>query len=151
MAYPLPARPALIDRAALVWWLAFACWFAGSALGQFAHGPAALAFNYSYAAIQPGLLVVVLFGLGAVFLASLVLPMRDGQRWYRLLLTVLAVPMTGVLVWQAGTSLLAGPATDTDVAQGVLCLVALCAVPFAVDLMYRPAVRGHFHVDVSTR
>jgi hypothetical protein len=151
MTYPLPSRPALIERSALAWWLAFSCWFAGSALGQFAHGPAAVEFSYRYATIQPGPLAIVLFGIATVFLASLVLPMRDGARWCRLLLTVLAVPLEVVFAWQAGRSLLTGPATDGSVGQGLLSLVAFCAVPWAAGMMYRQPAERYFNVNVPTR
>jgi hypothetical protein len=148
MTYPLPSRPALIERSALAWWLAFSCWFAGSALGQFAHGPAAVEFSYRYATIQPGPLAIVLFGIATVFLASLVLPMRDGARWCRLLLTV---PLEVVFAWQAGRSLLTGPATDGSVGQGLLSLVAFCAVPWAAGMMYRQPADRYFNVNVPTR
>lgn len=143
MSYPLPARPAPLGRSAVAWWLALTCWFTGSAVGQFAHDPAAVVYDYSYAAIQPGPLAVVLYGIAGVFLASLVLPMRDGARWSRALLTVFAVPLALVLVWQTGRTVL-GDATAADVAQALLGLVALCALAGAVDLMYRPAARTYY-------
>src|ERR1700743_2171216 len=115
MTYPLPARPALIERSALAWWLALPCWFTGAALRQFAHRPAPVVFTYRHAPppvaftyrsapTQPGPLAIVLFGIATVFLASLVLPMRDGARWCRLLLTVLAVALEVVVAWEAGRS-----------------------------------------------
>ncbi len=144
MAYPLVGRPAPIRRSAFVWWLAFTCWFTGSVLGLLAHDPVAEVYSYRYASFQPGPMTVVLFALATVFLASLVLPLRDGARWSRVSLTVLAGPMAAVLAWQAGRSLLTGSISAADVAEGLLCLVALCAVPGAVDLMYRPEVRQYY-------
>jgi hypothetical protein len=144
MAYPLVGRPAPIRRSALIWWLAFACWFTGSALGLLTHDPVTAVYSYRYASFQPGPMTVVLFAVATVFLASLVLPLRDGARWSRVSLTVLAGPMAGVLAWQACRSLLTGPIGGADIAEGLLCLVALCAVPGAVDLMYRPEVRQYY-------
>lgn len=144
MAYPLVGRPAPIRRSALVWWLAFTCWFTGSALGLLAHDPATEVYSYRYALFQPGPMTVVLYAVATIFLASLVLPLRDGVRWSRVSLTVLAGPMAGVLAWQACMALLTGQLTPADVAEGLLLLVALCAVPGAVDLMYRPEVRQYY-------
>src|SRR5262249_12989915 len=100
--YLRPTHPQLVARSARAWWVAFGCWFAGSMSGQALPSPAAVAFHYRYTDVGgdaradawalSGPLAVVLFGLLAVFLASLVLPMRDGARWARTLLTVLAVP-----------------------------------------------------------
>src|SRR6266567_239919 len=159
--YLWPARPQLVERAARSWWLSVTCWFLGSAIGQFLHSPAAWEFTYHYPTIQgapnainyqrfdawslPGPLAVVVFGVVAVFLASLVFPMRDGAQWARLLLTVLAVPAELVLLRQIGESLFTGPATDGGVVQGVLSIVGLCAIPGAVSMMYRPATRNYFH------
>ena len=158
--YAWPARPQLVQRSAHAWWLAVACWFLGSSVGQFRHSPAALAFTYRYPAIQgayprfdawslPGPLAVVGFGAVAVFLASLVFPMRDGAQWARVVLTGLVVPAELLLLRQIGQSLFTGPATDGGVVQGVLAIVALCAIPGAVSMMYRPATREYFqtHVD----
>jgi hypothetical protein len=159
--YLRPTRPVPVERSARVWWLAFGCWFAGSSLGQLLHSPAAVAFSYRYTGFEstahgevsydrldawtlPGPLAVVVFGLVVLFLASLVLPMRDGSRWARGLLTVLAVPMELLLVVQVGRSLFTGPADGGGVAQGLLCLVALAAAPAAVGMMYRPSTRAHF-------
>lgn len=159
--YLRPAHPVLVERAARAWWLAFAAWFAGSTLGQLLRSPAAIAFSYHYTDLEPGAhgpvgvdrldawslpsaLAVVLFGLTAVFLGSLVLPMRDGAGWARALLTVLAVPLEAVLLWQIGRCLFAGPADAGGVTQGLLSLVAACAVPGAVSLMYRREVRSHY-------
>jgi hypothetical protein len=159
--YLWPARPRLVERAARAWWLAIGCWFAGSSLGQLLHSPGAVAFSYRYTDVEPGLhgpvsfdrldawslpgpLAVVLFGLVGVFLASVVLPMRDGTRWARTVLTVLAVPSELLLAVQVGRSLFTGPANGGGVAQGLLCLVALCLVPGAVGMMYRSAARAHF-------
>ena len=144
MSYPLPARPAPLSRSAAAWWLAVGCWFTGSTVGQFANDPAAVVYDYSYAPIQPGPLAVVLFGIASVFLASLVLPMRDGARWSRVLLTVLAAPMALVLVWQLARTAPAVRATAADLAQGMLCVVALCALACALDLMYRPEARTYY-------
>jgi len=160
--YAWPARPQLVERSAHAWWLAFACWFLGSSAGQFMHSPAALALNYRYPAIQgtyarvdawslPGPLAVVAFGAVAVFLASLVFPMRDGARWARVVLTGLAVPAELVLVRQIGQSLFTGPATDGGVVQGVLAIIALGAIPGAVSMMYRPATREYFGTHARTR
>jgi hypothetical protein len=159
--YLWPARPLLVRRSARAWWTAIGCWFAGSSLGQLLHSPGAVAFSYRYTEVEPGEhglvsydrldawslpgpLAVVLFGLVAVFLASVVLPMRDGTRWARALLTVLAVPVELLLAIQVGRSLFTGPADGGGVAQGLLCLVALCVVPGAVGMMYRSAVRAYF-------
>jgi hypothetical protein len=159
--YLRPAHPALVERAARTWWLAFTAWFAGSTLGQVMRSPAAIAFSYRYTDVEPGAhgpvgldrldswslpgaLAVVLFGLIAVFLGSLVLPMRDGAGWARVLLTVLAVPLAAGLLWQIGRCLFAGPADAGAVAQGLLGLVALGAVPAAVGMMYRREVRSHY-------
>lgn len=144
MTYPLVARPAPVSRSAVCWWFAFACWFVGSAVGQVAHDAAALGYDYRYAGIEPGPLAVMLFALGAVFLASLVLPMRDGARWSRVALTAVAGPMAAVLVWQAVLAVRTGPVTPADAAQALLCLVALCALPGALNLMYRPEVRQYY-------
>jgi hypothetical protein len=154
--YAWPVRPQLVERSAHAWWLAVACWFLGSSVGQFRHSPAALAFTYRYPTIQgayprfdawslPGPLAVVGFGAIAVFLASLVFPMRDGTQWARVVLTALAVPAELLLLRQIGQSLFTGPATDGGVVQGVLAIVALCAIPGAVSMMYRPATREYFH------
>jgi hypothetical protein len=161
--YLRPTRPQLVDRAAHAWWLSIAAWFLGSAAGQFMHSPAALAFVYHYPALAgdpgsvsyqrfdawslPGPLAVVVLGVVAVFLASLVLPMRDGEQWARLALTVLAVPAELLLLRQIGESLFTGPVSGGGVVQGVLSLVGLCAIPGAVSMMYRPATRDHFHTD----
>jgi hypothetical protein len=159
--YLWPARPPVIQRAATAWWLAVGCWFAGSSLGQLLHSPGAVAFGYRYTDVEPGVhgpvsfdrldawslpgpLAVVLFGLVGVFLASVVLPMRDGSRWARTLLTVLAGPVELLLAIQVGRSLFTGPANGGGVAQGLLCLVTLCVVPCAVALMYRSAAGAHF-------
>jgi hypothetical protein len=144
MSYPLPARPVPLDRSALAWWLALSCWFTGSAVGQLTHDGAALSYSYRYGPIQAGPLTVVLFGLAAVFLASVVLPMRDGERWSRLTLTAVALPMAFVLVWQVAHTLVGGPATGPELAQGTLCVIALGALAGAVDLMYLPAARTYY-------
>jgi hypothetical protein len=159
--YLRPTSPVLVERSARAWWLAFGCWFAGSSLGQLLHSPAAVAFRYRYSGIEstehgqvsydrldawslPGPLAVVVFGLVLVFLGSLVLSMRDGSRWARRLLAVLAVPMEVLLAVQVARSLFTGPADGGGVAQGLLCLVALCTVPGAVGMMYRQPARAHF-------
>jgi hypothetical protein len=152
--YLRPARPLLVERSARGWWLALACWFAGSALGQVLHSPAAVGFHYRYidgaGAVRlddwalPGPLAVVLFGLLAVFLASLVLPMRDGAGWARTLLTVLAIPLAAVVVWQIARCLFTGVADGVGVGQGLLGLVALGVLPGAVGMMYRREVRAHY-------
>jgi hypothetical protein len=165
--YSWPARPQLVERSAHAWWLSVASWFVGSTAGQLMHSPAALVFVYHYPAIAggpgsvryqrfdawslPDPLAVVVLGVVAIFLASLVLPMRDGEQWARLLLTVLAVPAELLLLRQAGQSLLTGPATEGGVVQGVLSLVGLCAIPGAVSMMYRPATRDYFHADRTVR
>jgi hypothetical protein len=160
--YAWPVRPQLVARSAHAWWLAVACWFLGSSVGQFMHSPAALAFSYRYPAIEstypridewslPGPLAVVGFGAVAVFLASLVFPMRDGAQWARVVLTVLAVPAELLLLRQIGQSLFTGPATNGGVVQGVLAIVALCAIPGAVSMMYRPATREYFQPHTRTR
>lgn len=149
--YAWPVRPQLVERSAHAWWLAVACWFLGSSIGQFRHSPAALAFTIdgAYPRLDawslPGPLAVVGFGAVAVFLASLVFPMRDGAQWARVVLTALAVPAELLLLRQIGQSLFTGPATDGGVVQGVLAIVALCAIPGAVSMMYRSATRDHFH------
>jgi hypothetical protein len=164
--YLWPARPVLVERAARAWWLSVVCWFLGSAIGQLMHSPAAWEFTYHYPAIEggpdtinyqpfdawslPGPLAVVVFGVIAVFLASLVLPMRDGAQWARLLLTVLAVPAELVLARQIGIALFTGPATDGGVVQGILSIVGLCAIPGAVSMMYRPATRNYFTTTSRT-
>jgi hypothetical protein len=137
----------MVERAAVVWWIAFGCWCAGSMLAQFTHGPAAVAVPYPYARLEAGPSAVVLFGLSGVFLASLVLAMRDGARWSRPLLTILGSALALVLGWQIALSVLAGPITD--VALALPSLVALCAVPFAVGLMYRPEVNPYFRRSVD--
>jgi hypothetical protein len=147
--YLWPSRPLSVERSAHAWWLAAACWFAGSTLGQVLGSPAAVALNYQGGDrldewALPGLLAVVLFGLLAAFWASLVLPMLDGARWARVALTVLAVPGEAVGLWQVVRTLVAGPETAGGVAQGVLGVVALCVVPFAVGLMFRPVASAHF-------
>lgn len=148
--YLPPAYPPLVECSARAWWLAFGFWFAGSAVGQLLHSPAAVTFNSRYNDVDgdawslSGPLAVVLFGLFAVFLASLVLPMRDGARWARSLLTVLAVPLAATLVWQIGRCLFAGVADGGAVVQGLLSLVALAVLPGAVGMMYRRAVRSHY-------
>lgn len=144
--YLRPACPVQVERTALAWWLLTGCWFAGSVLGQLLHGPAAVALPYRYADgwSLPGSLAVMLFGLAAVFLASLVLPLRDGARWARSLLTVLAVPLAATLVWQVGLCLAAGLADVGGVTQGLLGLAALCVLPGAVGLMYGRDVRSHY-------
>lgn len=144
-----PSRPLLVERSAHAWWLAGACWLVGSSLGQVLGSPAAVALTYNIndrldAWSLPGLLAVVLFGLLAAFWASLVLPMLDGANWARVTLTVLAVPGEVVLVWQISRSLFTGPVTGGGVVQGLLGVVALCAVPAAVGLMYRRSTRAHF-------
>lgn len=144
MTYPLVARPVPVSRSAVFWWSAFTCWFVGSALGQVAHDSAALGYDYRYAGIEPGPLAVTLFAIAAVFLASLVLPMRDGARWSRVALTVLAGPMAAVLVWQAILAVHTDPVTPADTAQTLLCLVALGALAGAVNLMYRPETRRYY-------
>ncbi|HEX4726086.1 MAG TPA: hypothetical protein VH333_26495, partial [Pseudonocardiaceae bacterium] len=160
--YLWPTRPQLVERAARAWWLAITCWFLGTAVGQLMHSPAAWQFTYHYPIIAggsggsvsdqrfdawslPGPLAVVVFGVVAVFLASLVLPMRDGAQWARLLLTVLAVPAELVLLRQIGQSLFTGPATEGGVVQGVLNMIGLFVIPGAVSMMYRPATRDYFH------
>jgi hypothetical protein len=156
-----PARPLLVERSARAWWLAVGCWFFGSAIGQLMHSPAAWQFSYHYPATEvraaaagfqrfetwslPGPLAVVVFGVVAVFLASLVLPMRDGAQWARVLLTALAVPAELVLLSQIAQSLFTGPATEGGVAQGILSMIGLCTIPGAVSMMYRPATRSYFH------
>jgi hypothetical protein len=161
--YLWPARPPLVQRAARTWWLALGCWFLGTAVGQLSHGPAALAWSYRYPTLRPGSagypsagvwslpgpLAVVVFGVVAVFLASLALPMRDGARWARLLLTVLAAPAELVLLRQVTESLFTRAATDGGVVQGVLGLCALGAIPVAVMMMYGPSARPHFHADLG--
>lgn len=139
---PRPARPVPVERAAVVWWTAFGCWFTGSVLGQVAHGPAAIAVPYAYARLQPGPAAVVLFGLCAVFLGSLVLPMRDGARWSRPVLTLSACPLAVLLAWQFERATMAD--TATSVTQAMLSLVALIALPVAVGLMYSAEVRRFF-------
>jgi hypothetical protein len=148
--YLWPSRPLLVERSAHAWWLAAVCWFAGSTLGQLFGSPAALVLSYQGNQrlgewALPGLLAVVLFGLLTVFWASLVLSMQDGARWARLTLTVLAVPGEGVVLWQVIRTLFAGPVTTGGVAQGALGVVALCAVPIAVGMMFRPSARSYFH------
>jgi len=153
-----PARPLLVERAARAWWLSVGCWFLGSAIGQLMHSPAAWEFTYVYPAVEtrpgfprfeawslPGPLAIVVFGVVAVFLASLVFPMRDGARWARVVLTALAVPAELVLLRQIGASLFTGPATEGGIAQGILSMIGLCAIPGAVSMMYRPATRSYFH------
>ena len=144
--YLRPACPLPVERAARAWWLAVGCWFAGSVLGQLLHGPAAVALPYRYADgwALPGPLAVMLFGLAGVFLASLVLPLRDGARWARSLLTVLAVPLGLTLLWQVVRCLAAGLADVGGVTQGLLGLAALCVLPGAVRLMYGRDVRSHY-------
>lgn len=142
--YQSRTRPVAVERASVAWWLAFGCWFACSVLAQFAGGPATMVVPYPYAHLQPGPSAVVFFGLYAFFLASLVLPLRDGARWSRPLLTVFGLPMAAVLAWQFGRSILADAPTVMSVSQAVLSSVALAAVPVAVGLMYRSDVRGFF-------
>lgn len=149
MRYPGSTRPARVDRAAVVWWVALGCWCAGSVVGQFAHGPAAVALPYVYARVQAGPTAVALFGLSAVFLATLVQAMRDGARWSRPLLTVLGSTLTVVLGWQIGLSLLAGPPTGAALAQALPSLVALCAVPVAVALMHSSEVSAYLDGQVD--
>ena len=145
-SYPRPACPVPVGRAALGWRLALACWFAGSVLGQLLHGPAAVAADYRYGDdwSLPVPMTVMLFGLVALFLASLSLPLRDGSRWARSLLTVLAVPLAATLVWQVGRCVFAGLDDVGALSQGVPCLVALCLLPGAVSLMYGRDVRSHY-------
>jgi hypothetical protein len=140
-----PDRPQLVERAARAWWSAVGCWFLGAALGQMLHSPAAWAFTIGGAWSLPGPLAIVVFGAVAVFLASLVFPMRDGAQWARLLLTVFAFPAEVVLLRQIGASLLTVPATVGGVAQGVLSMIGLCVVPGAVSMMYRRSTHGYFH------
>lgn len=144
MRYPPPTRPVAVERAAVGWWLALGCWFAGSSLGQFGHGTAAVDVPYPYARLQPGPAAVVLFALCSVFLASIVLAMRDGARWSRLALTGLAGPLAVFLVWQFGRSALFAPMTACSIGQATLSLVALAALPAAVRLMYRSEVGEFF-------
>lgn len=163
--YRPPARPLLVGRAARAWWLAVACWFLGSTFGQLLHSPAAWRFTYHYPVIVgdtspltyqrfnawslPGPLAIVVFGVVSVFLASLVFPMRDGARWARLLLTILAVPAELLLLRQIGESLFTGPATDGGVVQGVLSAIGFGAIPGAVSMMYRPSTHRYFHARTS--
>jgi len=89
--YAWPVRPQLVERSAHAWWLAVACWFLGSSVGQFRHSPAALAFTYRYPAIQgaypridawslPGPLAVVGLILGMVSLGQSRSDQNKGQR-----------------------------------------------------------------------
>jgi hypothetical protein len=144
--YLRPPCPAPVERAARAWWLAVGCWFAGSVFGQLLHSPAAVALPYRYSDpwSPPGPLAVMLFGLAAVFLGSLVLPLRDGARWARSLLTWLAVPLAAGLVWQVGRCLATGLADAGGATQGLLGLAALCVLPGAVGLMYVRDVRSHY-------
>lgn len=144
MHYARPARPVAVERAGLAWSLALCCWFAGSVLGQLGGGPAAVALRYPYARLQSGPSALVLFALCVVFLASLVLAMREGARWSRPALVVLAVPLAVLLVWQFGRSALVGTPGPASVAQAVCCVVAIAALPVAVRLMYRPDVGEFF-------
>lgn len=163
--YLWPTRPLLVERAARAWWLAVVCWFLGSTVGQLLHSPAAWNFTYHYPVIAngtapftyqrfnawslPGPLAIVVFGVVAVFLATLVLPMRDGAQWARLLLTVLAVPAELLLLRQAGQSLFTGPATGGGVVQGILSMIGFCAIPGAVSMMYRPSTHRYFHAGTE--
>jgi hypothetical protein len=151
-SYPRPACPVSVERSALAWWLVIGCWFAGSAAGQLLHSPAAMVFRYRYTGVWAlsAPLAMMLFGLVAVFLASLVLPLRDGARWARSLLTVFAVLLAGTLVWQVVRCLFAGAADPGGIAQGLLGLVALGVLPGAVGLMYRRDVRSHYRAHGVT-
>lgn len=146
--YLRPTRPHLVGRAARAWWLAVLCWFLGAAVGQLMHSPAAWEFTIGGGTANtwslPDPLAIVVFAVFGVFLASLVVPMRDGARWARLLLTGFALPAALVLLRQILVSLLPLPPTDGGVAQGVLSLIGLCALPGAVGMMYRPATRSYF-------
>jgi hypothetical protein len=147
--YSGPIRPATVERAAVMWWIAFGFWCAGSMLGQFVHGPAAMAVPYPYARLAAGPSAAVLFGLSGVFLATLGLAMREGARWSRPLLTILGCALAVVLGWQITLSVLAGPLADDVLA--LPSLVALCAVPLAVGLMYSPEVNSYFDQRVDNK
>ena len=146
--YPRPACPASVGRAARAWWLALGCWCAGSVVGQLLHSPAALALCYRYVKgwSVPLPLAVASVASAALFLGILVLPMRDGTRWARSLLTVLAVPLAAGVVWQVGLCLSVWPVGVGALAQAPFGLVTLFVLPGAVSLMYGRDVRSHYRV-----
>ncbi|HKN51655.1 MAG TPA: hypothetical protein VJX66_04095 [Amycolatopsis sp.] len=150
-----PSRPATVSSAAMLWWAATATWLLGAVLGLLLGGRTAAQLNLngnSTGGVDPATLksvaiviaIVVLVVLAGLW-ALLVLGMRNGAAWARILLTIVGVLGLLSTLFAAVQSFIGSGDTQVgDIVQGVFDLATFVLALFGMIRMFSKEAGPYF-------